>query len=419
MALTNSTNYNHNYIGNLMELCQKLKISTPNFNELGANYCNKNINAFKFEAKVQYENQEFTAFGEQTRTTKKMARQDAARNCLIKFLKYLKIKTPTLDPKDYGLTENDLLDHRNEDTNSTNQISNISTQTSTQIKTFTDLTSNGIHKKDQNSVCLNLTSNKVINPFSFLIDQTSEDELSSEKSFKRNANDEHLSTKSNDKKKSTSIYAKAPDEKNSFASRNKDLDSLLTKNLNGMKLDEKQIIKLDSFQVKNRTSKKDSTNDQQKPQSLPSSNATDSSSVRLFSNDGLLNNGSLKNSDSLNDLDPISQNESDVNLSLSEKILNSQYYLTNNKKIIESLFEKYDLKTGNTYSVLIEKLVKNLPKFEIHFQQRKTKDTKISCQMLFYDKLNMFTVFSELNSIESILEECSKKMFQRLLEFSM
>lgn len=108
-------NRKFDYTGNLINLCRKRKLGDREINriftELEHEFANNRFTFF-IQASVTCENRTFLATG--SGLTKKSAKNESAKNCLIKFLAYLRSGNPVLEPATYGLTEQDLEAHEEE-----------------------------------------------------------------------------------------------------------------------------------------------------------------------------------------------------------------------------------------------------------------------------------------------------------------
>lgn len=92
-----------------------------------------------------------------------------------------------------------------------------------------------------------------------------------------------------------------------------------------------------------------------------------------------------------------------------EKIKNAIEYLNNNYEIFRKLFKTHDEnRTGVCYSDLIEDLEKSLPELKYSYFN---SDDQFAISRIFYKNQCLFTVFNPLDSLDSAIEKCARKMF--------
>ena len=291
--------------------------------------------------------------------------------------------------KDYGLTDEDL---KSDSTNLSNETTSTSSQQTALVnpneivsKTVDRFPFNPFREAFNNNSCDSNDDKQLGEPTS------KEDQCISE--F-------HRSAKKEESRNVFNLFAKAPTADTSF--RRDSSNESPTKSMSAMNLadDEKSILKLNEFKTKKHTESK--KNDQSTSNQLVSCQAT---SNKLASNQSISNQ-----SNDIQTLKIRSSFESTTSNSVAQT-MDCFYYINSNQILIHSLIKEHG--TSN-YSLLIEKLINELPKLRTEYYQ--SNEERISFLRIYHDSICFFTTFSKHPRISNAVEECSKKMFDVFLK---
>ena len=401
---------NHNYIGSLQELCVKLKMIEANrlFVDHGATMCVNNRNLFKMEARVNYEGNEFSGIGEGFK--KQEAKSISAKFCLIKFIAYLRANEhPQIRLQDYGLTDGDLIlgtdprmhtaDDSGLNTSQSSSSSESGSKQPAEKSTKPSLSPNGNQTNDlmnslsaiQAYVNNKETYRKEANPFAKRSSSKAASKAASKEAGKTNHSDDSSAATSNTPKPTTALYAKPPSLqqipfRRTTGDRSPSIDLKFDSSMSLSGKDEDDgrcILQLNDFRTKSERSETEQLSETDQSEMDDLSRATTSSSSRSGRGD---------------------------------ETLKGYNYLLDNHATIRGLYDNYDLEKGLSWFVLLDKLIEQLPELSTEFHQKASNNRKISYQKIYYGDWNLITVFSEMSAAESA-ENCSLKIFKRLLEF--
>ena len=455
-----------NYVGHLTEILQVKAKKNETINILSES--NPEIgHPFVFKAEFTYNDIGYSSTGRSGKN-KKTAKQMAAKSGLIKLLKDLIKDNPSIDLSRYELTEHDLetegTDHQETRWTNSAQTGNRPTNRNgmcptndrnLRITNQSDKATDQMDQSNQMNQCspkrgfnqMNHSnrpnSNKSFfknqgismnspNMSSPIMNHRSEDRRSAHHSFQRantssktmhlNGNGEmrrdnqakaNGNCSGSPNKPNLAFYGKYFENINcnnqkpesAFAKTSNRVEDCARQMARELNLsdddDEKKHLKLDGF----RTKKHKNEEQQAEP------NATQSD-LSYGIKDELNKISSKLKGDSDSDNSSTTSNRLPIQLEAFN-------YLQKNIRIIQGIIDQHDAKKSDSYSSLIDKLCKLLPKLNKNYHIYDDKLRTVGCVEFSFENECLYKVFEIVESTDQAIEQTARKLFQTIrLQFA-